>query len=189
MTVASHRAEFVQYDPLANLTVSTPQDVHTHPELKRKIYSALAEGDEGELSIAIPKEVPLKVAGSFHASIAASEGSYSTPLSSASAYSPILAATPEPQTPGASALPTVEFAPITVHIEYSLRNPSDGLAFVRPSDAYPHVRRSRAFVRTLIIGHSVYLMYSQLHRLRTPRDAGSLASTVSGSGVPGTSSL
>ena len=74
MTVASHRAEFVQYDPLANLTVSNSQDVHTHPELKRKLYSALAEGDEGELSIAIPKEVPLKVFGSFHASIAASEG-------------------------------------------------------------------------------------------------------------------
>lgn len=121
VTVASHRAEFVQYDPLANLTVSNPQDVHTHPELKRKIYSALAEGDEGELSIAIPKEVPLKVSGSFHASIAASE-----------------AATPEPQTPGTSSLPTIEFAPITVHIEYSLRNPSDGLTFVRPSDAYPH---------------------------------------------------
>ena len=80
MTVASHRAEFVQYDPLANLTVSTPQDVHTHPELKRKIYSALAEGDEGELSIAIPKEVPLKASGGFHASITASEGNYSTPL-------------------------------------------------------------------------------------------------------------
>ena len=29
-------------------------DVHAHPELKRKLYSALAEGDEGELSIAIP---------------------------------------------------------------------------------------------------------------------------------------
>ena len=81
MTVASHRAEFVQYDPLANLTVSNPQDVHTHPELKRKLYSALAEGDEGELSIAIPKEVPLKVSGSFHANIAASEGNISISLS------------------------------------------------------------------------------------------------------------
>ena len=85
MTVASHRAEFVQYDPLANLTVSTPQDVHTHPELKRKIYSALAEGDEGELSIAIPKDVPLRVSGSFHAGIAASEGKCSTPGTLASA--------------------------------------------------------------------------------------------------------
>jgi transcription initiation factor TFIID subunit 2 len=74
VTVASHRAEFVQYDPLANLAISNPQDVHTHPELKRKLYSALAECDEGELSIAIPKEVPLKMSGNFHASVAASEG-------------------------------------------------------------------------------------------------------------------
>ena len=79
MTVASHRAEFVQYDPLANLAISNPQDVHTHPELKRKLYSALAEADEGELSIAIPKDVPLKVSGNFHAGIAASEGN-SPPL-------------------------------------------------------------------------------------------------------------
>ncbi|KAI9511720.1 hypothetical protein F5148DRAFT_1168299 [Russula earlei] len=121
VTVASHRAEFVHYDPLANLAISNPQDVHTHPELKRKLYSALAEGDEGELSIAIPKEVPLKVSGSFHASIAASD-----------------AATPEPQTPGALALPTLEFAPLIVHIEYSVRNPADGLTFIRPSDAYPY---------------------------------------------------
>jgi len=74
VTVASHRAEFVQYDPLENLAISSPQDVHTHPELKRKLYSALAEADEGELSIAIPKDVPLKASGNFHAGITASEG-------------------------------------------------------------------------------------------------------------------
>jgi len=74
VTVASHRAEFVQYDPLANLAISNPQDVHAHPELKRKLYSALAEADEGELSIAIPKDVALKVSGNLHAGIAASEG-------------------------------------------------------------------------------------------------------------------
>jgi transcription initiation factor TFIID subunit 2 len=39
------------------------QDCHRHPELKRKIYSALQESDEGELSIAIPTEVPLKQSG------------------------------------------------------------------------------------------------------------------------------
>ncbi|KAI0304611.1 hypothetical protein BC826DRAFT_1088837 [Russula brevipes] len=124
VTVASHRAEFVQYDPLTSLAISNPQDVHTHPELKRKLYSALAEADEGELSIAIPKEVSLKVSGSFHAGLAASEGNSSTPH--------------QPQTPGVSNIPTLEFAPITVHIEYSVRNPVDGLTFVRPSDAYPY---------------------------------------------------
>lgn len=41
---------------------SEAQDCHRHPELKRKIYSALQESDEGELSIAIPPEVSLKQA-------------------------------------------------------------------------------------------------------------------------------
>ena len=35
--------------------------------------------------------------------------------------------------------PGEHFAPITINIEYSLRNPADGLNFVLPSDAYPHV--------------------------------------------------
>lgn len=34
--------------------------------------------------------------------------------------------------------PGEHFAPITINIEYSLRNPADGLNFVLPSDAYPH---------------------------------------------------
>lgn len=60
ITIDSHRAEFVHQDALSNLTISNPQDVHNHPELKRKIYSALAEDDEGELSIAMPPEVHVR---------------------------------------------------------------------------------------------------------------------------------
>ena len=77
VTVASHHAEFVHNDPLANISVSNPQDCHTYPELKRKLYSALAEGDEGELSIAIPKEVSLKQSGHAAAGTIHSEGSVS----------------------------------------------------------------------------------------------------------------
>jgi transcription initiation factor TFIID subunit 2 len=79
VTVASHQADFVHLDPLAQINISTPQDCHTYPELKRKIYSALAEGDEGELSIAIPKEVSLRQSGHAGHSMAsglASEGEY-----------------------------------------------------------------------------------------------------------------
>ena len=61
VTVASYPAEFVHYDAVANLNVSNPSDCHRFSELKRKLYSALAEGDEGELSIAIPKEVPIRM--------------------------------------------------------------------------------------------------------------------------------
>ncbi|KAG5340743.1 hypothetical protein C0989_000407 [Termitomyces sp. Mn162] len=98
---------------------SEAHDCHRHPELKRKLYTALQEGDEGELAIALPKEVPLKQSGHVSSSTVFSE-----------------AATPEPQTPGVQSVP--EFAPITINIVYSLRNPVDGFEFVLPTDAYPY---------------------------------------------------
>ncbi len=64
MLVAGHEADFVCADPIANITIgSSPEDAtnsHYHPELKRKLYSAFQEGDDGELAIAVPKEVSLK---------------------------------------------------------------------------------------------------------------------------------
>ncbi|EMD32531.1 hypothetical protein CERSUDRAFT_118583 [Gelatoporia subvermispora B] len=123
VTVSSHPAEFVHNDPLSNLNISNAQDCHTHPELKRKLYSALAEGDEGELSIAIPKEVSLRQSGHAATGIVSE------------------AATPEPQTPGHNfqpSFPVPEFVPIIVNITYSLRNPVDGVQFVVPTDAYPY---------------------------------------------------
>jgi hypothetical protein len=66
VTVAGHQADFTHNDPLSNITIGAPNeapDCHRHPELKRKIYSALQEGDEGELGITIPREVPLKQSG------------------------------------------------------------------------------------------------------------------------------
>ncbi|TFK56505.1 hypothetical protein OE88DRAFT_1689584 [Heliocybe sulcata] len=124
VTVASYPADFIHHDPLSSLSVSDPRDIHNHPELKRKVYSALAEGDEGELSIAIPAQVRLSKSGSsINGGIASEVG------------------TPEPQTPGPSTQPAnpalSEYSPITVKIVYSLRNPSDGLQFIVPSDAYP----------------------------------------------------
>lgn len=74
MTVASEPADFVHNDPLSNLHISKPQDCHTHPELKRQVYSALAEGDEGELSIGIPKDVIIRQIGHATNGGIASEG-------------------------------------------------------------------------------------------------------------------
>ena len=71
--MASQPSDFVHNDPFATLSVSNPTDCHTHAELKRKVYSALAEGDEGELSIAIPKDVIIRQSGHAAAGIA-SEG-------------------------------------------------------------------------------------------------------------------
>ncbi|RDX51973.1 hypothetical protein OH76DRAFT_1400878 [Lentinus brumalis] len=128
VSVASHSADFVHSDPLASLSISNV-DIHNHPELRRKVYSALQEGEEGELSIAIPKEVSLRQAGHRSNAGIISE-----------------AATPEPQTPGQQgnhALPVPEFTPIQVKIYYSLKNPADGIQFVQPSESYqtrvPHV--------------------------------------------------
>lgn len=75
VTVASHSADFVHHDPLSNIALSA-NDCHNHPELKRKVYSALQESDEGELSIAIPKEVSLKPSGQSSSSqgVTVSEG-------------------------------------------------------------------------------------------------------------------
>ena len=53
------------------------QDCHRHPELKRRIYSAMQEGDEGELSIAIPPEVSVKPLGHSSSGLSfANEGKF-----------------------------------------------------------------------------------------------------------------
>ena len=55
--INGHTADFVHYDPLAHLTIGKTDEYKSYPELKRKIYSALSESDEGELSIAVPSQV------------------------------------------------------------------------------------------------------------------------------------
>jgi hypothetical protein len=59
VTVGGIKAEAFQWDPMTNMSISNPKDGHLHPELKRRVYSAYAESDEGELSIAIPRETTL----------------------------------------------------------------------------------------------------------------------------------
>ncbi|KAG9096358.1 hypothetical protein FRC06_008750 [Ceratobasidium sp. 370] len=48
------KADFIHHDPTQAVTVSDATDVHLYPELKRRLFAAAAEADEGELSIAIP---------------------------------------------------------------------------------------------------------------------------------------
>ncbi|KAK0246182.1 hypothetical protein EDD85DRAFT_924985 [Armillaria nabsnona] len=129
VTVGSYDAEFACSDPLANINLGSSsndaQDCHRHLELKRKLYSALQEGDDGELAIGIPRDVSLKYSGSI-----------------ASLGMPSENATPEPQTPGVSQAQNghtaPEFSPIVVKISYSLRNPVDGFEFVLPDDSHPY---------------------------------------------------
>jgi transcription initiation factor TFIID subunit 2 len=114
--VNSHVASFLHHDPLTNLTISKPDDFRGYPELKRKLYSALSESDEGELSIAIPSQVSITTAGPTDNQTGASTSANTSSQASR------------------------EYLPITVRIEYALRDPVDGLQFVLPSDAYPFVR-------------------------------------------------
>ncbi|KAI0652328.1 hypothetical protein C8Q79DRAFT_937038 [Trametes meyenii] len=123
VTVGPFQADFVHHDPFAHLSVTNAQDVHNHPELKRRVYSALAEGDEGELSISIPREVAVTPSGSRAQAGLMSE-----------------AATPEPQTPGQASQQShsvTEYKQIEVTITYSLKDPADGVQFVLPSEHYP----------------------------------------------------
>jgi len=115
-----------------------PPDCHKHAELKRKLYSAISECDEGELSIAIPKEVSLRTAGHFSSNGAFGECALFL-FRCGVVLSQSVAATPEPQAQGQSSQAAPEYAPIVVNIAYSLRNPVDGFEFVVPTDAYPYV--------------------------------------------------
>lgn len=148
VAVNTHQADFLHHDSLSHLSVSgndTPPDCHRHPELKRKVYSAMQDGSNGELSIALPKEVVVKQAEkpTFNGySFDDSEWRFCYIHAVIELTQECVAATPEPQAPGPSqtATHTQEFSPIVVKITYSLTNPADGFEFVLPSDTHPHVR-------------------------------------------------
>ena len=182
VTVASHQAEFSHHDPIANMNVSDPTDFHVYPEAKRRFYSALAEGDEGELAISVPHNVSIKQVRQSAPVVAWTAGS--RPASSLETLRPVwraakvgrmaakphtrskvplLAATPEPATPGhPHAAPALaEFAPIIVNIEYTLRHPAEGLQFVLPTEAYPHV--SPDIARTVMLHTSFPASPARIH--------------------------
>ena len=55
--------DWICHDPLSNVVMSDITDCHRHPEVKRKMYSSLAECEEGELAIPLPRQVHLRSAG------------------------------------------------------------------------------------------------------------------------------
>lgn len=121
ISVGDTPADFVLHDPLSNLGPTKTDDVHSFPEVKRKLYSALSEADEGELSIAIPPSL-LPIARADPSEV---KDNAQPPTRSSNAAN------------GATA--STEFSPISVVVQYSFRNLNDGLEFVLPSDAYPYV--------------------------------------------------
>ena len=136
--VNAHPTTFVHHDPLSNVTISKPEDgsaYSAYPELKRRLYSALAEGDEGELSLAIPQQVAITLSQPLIPPLAQQQNATGTG-------------------PGTAAVATTstekvakEYNPLVVRIEYALKDPADGLQFILPSDVYPYVRYPWCFVR------------------------------------------
>ncbi|KIY69351.1 hypothetical protein CYLTODRAFT_420749 [Cylindrobasidium torrendii FP15055 ss-10] len=112
--VASRDADFACTDPVSNVSVGSSMEEaknsHNHPELKRKLFSAFQEGDDGELAISIPKEVALKQPAN-----------------------PFGLPSEAPAEP-----PKDEFANIVLKISYSCRRPPDGIEFILPDDSYPY---------------------------------------------------
>jgi len=138
--VAGHQADFVHHDGLASISMGgsgEAHDCHRHPELKRKVYSALQESDEGELSVAIPRDVSLKQTSNMD--LLYSEGRMTLCVFDNCNLTWNPGATPEPFAPGPHGQVFAEFSPIVVTIAYSLRNPVEGVQFVLPSDNYPFV--------------------------------------------------
>ncbi|GAA5972288.1 hypothetical protein JCM8115_005958 [Rhodotorula mucilaginosa] len=102
--------------PPALPALTQPENIHTYPEMKRQIWRADHEGDEGELGIAIPQGCIVR----------ANTGR--TPAT----------ATATEQGPRLD-----EFEPFTIAVEYEVTKPGLGIVVVGPDDAnpsrFPHV--------------------------------------------------
>ncbi|KAK4696234.1 transcription initiation factor TFIID subunit 2, partial [Phenoliferia sp. Uapishka_3] len=107
--------------PPAPPGLTEPTNIHTYPELKRAVWRATSEGEEGELGIGIP----------------------SGSVTKANSAVAVVAATPKEEKKGDD-----EWEPIVVSIEYEVVKPGAGIVVVRPDDAnpsrFPHVFTSAA---------------------------------------------
>ncbi|KAG8920123.1 hypothetical protein FRC01_000907 [Tulasnella sp. 417] len=108
VTVAGAVSDYIHYDPLVNIHVANRSDVHLYPEIKRKLYSALSEGDEGELSIGLPADLVTRQEQAFNNN-----------------------SQPDGTVP-------IEAVSFIIRIDYIVRNPPEGLEFVVPTEAYPY---------------------------------------------------
>lgn len=102
------------YLPPAPPVLTQPENIHTYPELKRSVWRATSEGEEGELGIALPVGSVVKV------------------------QPPDAGRTPA--TPKEEAKREDEWEQVVVQVEYEVANPGEGIVVVRPDEANPSVR-------------------------------------------------
>lgn len=100
------------YLPPSPPTLTEPSNIHTYPELKRSIWRATNEGEEGELGIALPQGCIIKVAP------------------------------PEGATPREEAKKEDEWEQIVISVEYEVTKPGAGIVVVGPDEANPSVSHS-----------------------------------------------
>ncbi|GAA5975739.1 hypothetical protein JCM10908_005265 [Rhodotorula pacifica] len=122
--------------PPALPALTQPENIHTYPEMKRQIWRADHEGDEGELGIAIPQGCIVRTdKGRTPATTAANIGSTSKADAKAAAAAAAAAAEQGPRLD--------EFEPFTIAVEYEVTKPGLGIVVVEPDDAnpsrFPHV--------------------------------------------------
>ncbi|GAA5878689.1 hypothetical protein JCM8547_002132 [Rhodosporidiobolus lusitaniae] len=101
--------------------LTQPENIHTYPEMKRQIWRADNEAEEGELGIAIPHGTVVRVGGGGAGG-----------------------RTPAPATPAAGKeSPREEYEPFTIAVEYEVTKPGMGVVVVGPDEAnpsrFPHV--------------------------------------------------
>lgn len=99
--------------PPALPALTQPENIHTYPEMKRQIWRADHEGDEGELGIAIPQGCIVR----------ANTGRTPATATAATDQGPKLD----------------EFEPFTIAVEYEVTKPGLGIVVVGPDDANPSV--------------------------------------------------
>ncbi|EPQ30343.1 uncharacterized protein PFL1_01869 [Pseudozyma flocculosa PF-1] len=121
ISCAGIEADYSYNDHITGVGLSDNRDVHLYPELKRKIFAAASDGVTGELSVLLPPEIhiqPQSIGGGPRAGSAVPE---------------------DAPTPGGSGSGGgLEYTPITVRIEYYLKDPADGVQFVRPTADSPY---------------------------------------------------
>ena len=94
-------------------TLTEPKDMHNYPELKRAIWRATNEGEEGELGIGLPQGCVVKV------------------------QNQVAGATPA--TPKEEAKKEDEWEQIVIAVEYEVVRPGAGVVVVGPDEANPSV--------------------------------------------------
>lgn len=95
--------------PPAPPTLTEPGNIHTYPELKRAIWRATNEGEEGELGIGLPGGCLVKVASA--------DGGNAKE----------------------DAKKEDEWEPIVLAIQYEVIKPGEGIVVVGPDEANPSV--------------------------------------------------